>query len=230
MRNTLANNERFWNLFIQKAKVSLVKGNDCETGTDFDICINHDDGIKGSLYINELLKEFKEIKYIVIFLKILLSVNNLNKTFDGGISSYGLILMISSYFQQNKNKSRVFDKESESEQNLLLSDHLMNIFKLYGWDFNYNLLGISLRNGGFYYKREDKNFDNSMSKRAFLSLENPVDPNINVTKQAFKFERIKELFKSCYDQIVDLKENLSISILRALLPTKNDPIKNYTFD
>ena len=231
IKNALsAYKDRFINLWILRAKVSLVKGTDWETYTDFDIWVNQNDGINGTLFINKIIKEFKEIKYIVIFLKVLLSVNNLNKTFDGGISSYGLILLVVSYFQQFKNKSKILDQNSKSNSGVLLSDHLINIFNLYGSEFNYKDVGISLRNGGFYYKRRDKNFDNSMSAKAFLSLENPVEPNVNVAKQAYRFERIKELFKSWIEKIKSWTEELSISVIRLILPTKNDQIKKYLFN
>ena len=83
----------------------------------------------------------------------------------------------------------------KSEAQLLLSDHLINFFRLYGVDFNYRKLGISVRKEGFYYKRDDKGFDNGSLARTTLSLENPVNPDINVTRAAHQFHKIKDLFK-----------------------------------
>mmetsp|Transcript_16292 Transcript_16292/g.14220 ORF Transcript_16292/g.14220 Transcript_16292/m.14220 type:complete len:146 (+) Transcript_16292:244-681(+) len=143
--------------------------------------------------INNFKKNFSELKYLVTILKILLSVHDLNKTYDGGISSFGLILLVISYLQQDKNMKK--ESTEESETKMLLSDHLINFFKLYGYEFNYKKLGISVRKEGFYYKREHKNFDNGIHPRASLSLENPVNPDLNVARSAHQFHKIQKLFK-----------------------------------
>jgi non-canonical poly(A) RNA polymerase PAPD5/7 len=212
---------RYINTHVQKARVSLVRGTDSQTKVEFDICVNEGDGIKGTKIINDFKQEFPELKYLVIFLKVLLSVSNLNKTYDGGISSFGLILLVISYLQQQK--SKLAQKTDEGEEiKTLLSDHLLNFLKLYGEEFNYKELGISVRKDGFYYKREDKNFDNGMLARTHLSLENPVYPDLNVTKAAFNFHKIQILFKSCYEKIIGQRKMMDISIINMILPTKID--------
>lgn len=212
---------RYINSHVQCAKVSLVRGTDSQTKIDFDICVNESDGVRGTKTINDFKQQFPELKYLVIFLKVLLLVNDLNKTYDGGISSFGLILLVISYLQQHKNKT-LQNPSEETEPTTLLSDHLLNFLKLYGIDFNYKELGISVRKDGFYYKREDKNFDNGMLARAHLSLENPVDNDLNVTKAAFNYHKIQNLFKNCYEKIVGPRKMIDISIINLILPTKMD--------
>lgn len=211
----------YCNLHLVKAKVPLVKGTDRNTEIDFDICIEQDDGIKTTSLVKDFSDEFDELKYLVIFLKVLLSVNNLNKTYDGGISSFGLILLVVSYLQHNRNHN----SKRKSRVKPLLSDHLLNIFKLYGKEFNYDKTGISVRGDGYYYSRDDKNFDMGMSKRVLLSLENPIEPNLNVAKGAYCFFKVKNLFRSCYEKIMCQRENLGLSLISLILPTKRDPIK-----
>jgi non-canonical poly(A) RNA polymerase PAPD5/7 len=120
-----------------------------------------------------------------------------------------------SYLQMHNNKLE--NQESENPQKMLLSDHLIAFFKLYGYEFNYKEVGISVRKQGFYYKREIKNFDNWMSARAFLSLENPVNPNINVTKGAYNFHKIQQLFAACYKSLVNTERREEVSLLSGLL-------------
>jgi len=91
---------------------------------------------------------------------------------------------------------------------------------LYGCDFRYEDIGISIRNGGFYYQRADKNFDNAMSARSCLSLENPMSPNINVAKAAFRFDKIKEVFENCYSRMIKRERRDDVSILNMLLTTR----------
>ena len=77
----------------------------------------------------------------------------------------------------------------------MLSDHLINIFKLYGYDFNYNLLGISIRNGGFYYKRMDKSSHVHYGGKMKLSIEDPLNPSQNIARATYRYERVIELFQ-----------------------------------
>lgn len=212
--------DRFGDCHPLKAKVSLVKGFDQKTKIDFDICLNETDGIRGSKIINNFKKEFPELKYLVIVLKVLLSVHNLNKTYEGGINSFGLILLVISYLQQHKNMK--VQTSEEAKEKSLLSDHLINFFKLYGIDFNYKKLGISVRKDGFYYKRDDKGFDNGSHARSFLSLENPMNNDLNVATAAHQYHVIKNLFRKCYEGIVAQRKQTDISILNMILPTKKD--------
>lgn len=126
------------------------------------------------------------------------------------------IVLVVSYLQQHYNKM----EDNESCSKVLLSDHLLNFLKLYGIDFNYNKIGISVRNNGFYFIRKEKNFDNSMSRRVMLSLENPLDPNINIGKTASQFHKIVELFKNWYIKLTKTMKETDVSILHSLLPTK----------
>ncbi|CAI2360209.1 unnamed protein product [Moneuplotes crassus] len=205
--------ERFGDCHPLKAKVSLIKGYDHHTNIDFDICINESDGVKGSKLVNQFKKEFPELKYLAVILKILLSIHDLNKTFDGGISSFGLILLIVSYLQQHKNRKA----QQEDASPTLLSEHLLNLLKLYGVDFNYKKLGISVRKAGFYYNRNDKGFDNGSHARSALSLENPINTDLNIAVAAHRFPEIMKLFRECHSKITLQEHPVGLSILGLIL-------------
>lgn len=209
-----AEQDRFEDCHPLKAKVSLIKGYDQITNIDFDICLNETDGIKGSKMVNEFKKEFPELKYLVVILKILLSIHDLNKTYDGGINSFGLILLVVSYLQQQK---KMKAQQEDTDSSTLLSDHLHNFLKLYGVDFNYKKLGISVRKGGFYYDRKDKGFDNGSHARSTLSLESPINTDLNVAIAAHQFHKIIELFKKCYSSLVSTEKQTDLSILNLVL-------------
>lgn len=158
-------------------------------------------------------------------LKILLNVNNLNKTFDGGLSSFGLILLTVSYLQMFY--SGITVNNLSIAENVTLSDHLLNFLKLYGEDFNYQKLGISVRNGGFYYQRDDKCYDKcDVYARSFLSLENPLMPDVNTGKGAFRYEEIQKLFQKSYVKLTCKQKMTDISILNSILPTKDKHYKD----
>ena len=60
--------ERYDEPYCQAAKVSLIKSRDIQTNIEFDICVNEDDGVKGSALINSHKKEFKQLKYLGIII------------------------------------------------------------------------------------------------------------------------------------------------------------------
>jgi DNA polymerase sigma len=85
---------------------------------------------------------------------------------------------------------------------LLLSEHLLNFLHLYGVRFNYNELGISIRNGGTYFLREEKDWlATNRNKPVTLCLENPQDPTIDLGKAVFNMPQIHTAFQHAYDTL-----------------------------
>ena len=44
----------------------------------------------------------------------------------------------------------------DDSKNQTLGHILCGFFQFYGFDFNYEIVGISIRHGGFFYKKEDR--------------------------------------------------------------------------
>ena len=96
--------------------------------------------------------------------------------------------MVLSYFMETA-------KDPENN-NLYISQHLLRILKLYGEDFDYKKVGISVLNGGSYFKRTDVDPDTlEISKGPLLFLKNPQDEKINLGNGVTKMNQIKEVFK-----------------------------------
>lgn len=87
-------------------------------------------------FTNELMKQNKEIKPLFLLLKNMLKINKLNSTFDGGISSHCLFLMISAYLKSIKNS---FQKEKNN-----LGQLLLEFLYFYGKFFNFSNTIIDL--------------------------------------------------------------------------------------
>jgi non-canonical poly(A) RNA polymerase PAPD5/7 len=65
--------------------------------------------------VNEYLNEYKVVKPIILALKTLLKNGNLNDPYKGGLSSYGLILMVVSFIQSEIDS----DKYNENSPTLI---------------------------------------------------------------------------------------------------------------
>jgi non-canonical poly(A) RNA polymerase PAPD5/7 len=53
---------------------------------------------------------------------------------------------------------------------------MMEFFELYGCYFNYDEVGISVRNGGFYFKKKQRGWFNDQ-RGGIVSIEDPADPS-----------------------------------------------------
>lgn len=65
---------------------------------------------------------------------------------------------------------------------LNLGSLFVEFFELYGRKFNYDLVGISVRNGGKYFRKRDVQFDGGPARnQGSLCMENPLNTVKNLT-------------------------------------------------
>ena len=81
-------------------------------------------------------------------LKAFLKSRELNETYSGGVGSFLLTMLVTSYLQR-KYKEGGTDKMD-------LGRHLISFFELYGQLFNYDNVGISIRKEGSYFDKDKR--------------------------------------------------------------------------
>ena len=91
-------------------------------------------GIQCITYIQSLCMKFTDLKPIVIVLKKLLQTSNLNQPYLGGLSSYSLVLMTSTFLNTCNAHS--------------MGKNLTEFLNYYGNFFNPSITGL---NGDCYY-------------------------------------------------------------------------------
>lgn len=98
-------------------------------------------------------------------------------------------------------------------QNINNAKFLLGFLKFYGIVFNYKESGISLRNGGeFYYKVERDDMECS----ELLSVENFQDQYNDIGRSCFCFEKIRWLFKKTYQILEEKVKKNTLSFLASL--------------
>lgn len=86
-------------------------------------------------------------------------------------------------------------KEDDEEAKVpSLGYHLINLMEFFGVIFNYQVNGISIRNGGFIYRIAAV----SPSSKAFLSIEDPIHPSNNVGASTFALDKIITCFEDAF--------------------------------
>jgi len=130
------------------AKVPIVKLQLKETKINLDISVDRKNGYDAKRIIKKSLNDFHALKPLMYLLKYFMRQKKLNETFSGGISSFLLFNLLLAFLQY-KNKT-------DNNTNLNLGQLLVDFYQFYGFEFNYDEVGISTRYGGFFYKRKDK--------------------------------------------------------------------------
>ena len=187
---TSLNNPTFNNLNpITTARVPILKleMNYEQTLTKIDLTFNLTTCIPSMEYNNTLLQTYPEIKPLYMLIKLLLKKQKLNNSFEGGLSSHSLFLMISSYIKVLKTNTHI---NISFKQNL--GDFLIDIFHFYGTFFNYNKTLIDIT----------KDYPYIITDR-ILKIPLFIDPisKINTAKSFFEYEKLKELFCKCETQL-----------------------------
>lgn len=99
--------------------------------------------------MKNILNDFPILRPLIYVLKYYLRQRSLNETYTGGISSFLLFNLLFSYIQY-------ISKENKHTQDLTLGHFLVGFLQHYAFDFNYDQVGISIRFGGYFFKKEDK--------------------------------------------------------------------------
>ena len=176
--------------FIENTAIPIIKlvSND---KFNFHIDISEESekhfGLKTVELVKSYLNAYSVLKPIILALKTLLNNGNLNNPYTGGLSSYGLILMVVSFIQSEIDN----DKYNEKSPNIL-GETFLNVLGHYGIFFDYNNYVI------ITYLVDDSNEnndrDNSFSfvpNSHELIIVDPLNKQNNVAKSTFQFMNIK---------------------------------------
>jgi non-canonical poly(A) RNA polymerase PAPD5/7 len=106
----------------------------------------------------------------------------LNETYHGGVSSFLLTMLVVSHLQRQYKR---FGKHTDVD----LGKHLIDFFELYGTLFNYEDVGISIRNG--YFTKESRGWEGWDERSRFrLCVENPQDQEVDIGKASYNIKRV----------------------------------------
>lgn len=159
---------------IAKAKVPIVKFVTTHGRFNVDISINQTNGIVGGRVVKGFLQSMTNgglaLRSLVLITKLFLSQRSMNEVFTGGLGSYSIVCLAISFLQMHPKIRR---GEIDPEKNLGVL--VMEFFELYGCHFNYDEVGISVRDGGTYFSKRMRGWYNP-DRRGSLSIEDPVDP------------------------------------------------------
>ncbi|KAF1778190.1 polymerase, nucleotidyl transferase domain [Phytophthora cactorum] len=142
---------------IDKARIPIVKMVHKESDIHVDVSFNH------------YMRVYPSFRPLTLVLKYFMAQRGLNETYSGGVGSFLLQMMVVSFF-------------SITGVRWLL----VGFFTLYGRDFNYTELGISVRNGKTPLVRRWTAF--------LIAMENPNEPSLDIGKNSYEMRTVKRSF------------------------------------
>ena len=176
-----------------------------------DISLNQTNGVSAGNIINQYLDVLPGSRELVLVVKAFLSQRSMNEVYTGGLGSYSVICMVISFLQVNVHLEfvdipltdfQVHPKLRNSELNPLenLGTLLLEFFELYGRNFNYDEVGITIRRGGGYFSKRRRGW--IMNNQTFLlSIEDPQDRDNDISKSSFGIRQVKATLSGAYDML-----------------------------
>ena len=179
---------------ISTASVPIIKIMAIEKYNNMSIDISIQDGkhfgLKCVELVKKLLDEYKSLKPMTLAIKNILKRANLNDPYKGGISSYGIILMIVFFLQKQKLSG---EDISPGENNCNLGKLFFDFLKYYAIFFESNKIIINTNDG-----MNDKIFNEyelySMGHSSELIIIDPLNKFNNVAKSCLQYHNIKMSF------------------------------------
>lgn len=177
----------------RNARVPLINFVEKHSGLEVDVSINAVNGIDGGTIITKFIRQCPAIKPINMVLKHFLELNDLNKVFKGGLSSYSLTLLIISFLQIHP-VVRAGKINPINNLGLLL----VEFFELYGLCFNNNKVGITLTNGGRYYRRSIQSQTRRPAHISTIEILDPQNETNNVSSGSHKYGDVLNAFRGAF--------------------------------
>ncbi|CAM9367321.1 unnamed protein product [Chrysoparadoxa australica] len=181
---------------LSSAKVPIIKFIHSDTGRACDICFNNSGGLKTGMYARDLMQKMPQVRALTMVMKHFLGQRHLNDTYSGGIGSFLLQLMVVSLIQTSWRQ----DAEYERTPTVSLGVLLITFLELYGIKLNTYTTGISVRNGGCFFRKRDQQWLDS-SRPFALSVENPEDPSLDVGKNSYQFVKCRRVMEESYERL-----------------------------
>jgi len=177
---------------VAKAKVPIIKFITTHGNFAVDISINHINGVFAGQMILGFLKELPALRALVLIIKAFLGQRSMNEVFSGGLGSYSIVCLAVSFLQMHPKIRR-----GEIDPSANLGVLMMEFFELYGCYFNYHEVGISIRNGGSYYSKARRGWQDPI-KTHILSVEDPNDVSNDVSKGSYGIVKVRTTFAGAF--------------------------------
>ncbi|CAN3501502.1 poly(A) RNA polymerase protein 1 [Diutina catenulata] len=203
---------------IAKAKVPIIKFVDPDSNIHVDVSFERTNGIDAAHKIRHWLDTTPGLREMVLIVKQFLRSRKLNNVHVGGLGGYATIIMCYHFLRMHPKVSTGVMKITDN-----LGALLIEFFELYGRNFSYDNLIISLDGDVPRYMPKYKRPSLAAGRNPFaIVIQDPSDPDNNITRSSYNLRDLKKAFggafqlltAKCYElNQASYKQRLGQSIL-----------------
>jgi len=212
---------------ITKATVPIVKFVENESGIDFDISFDAENGPQAASFIREAMGRLPPLRPLTMVLKIFLQQRELNEVYTGGVGSYALITMVIAFLLSHPSRSplrRGWDNRGKGGRACPLEESLgvllVDFLELYGKNLNMRDVGVSAAGGGRFFSKRRMGFHQD-ERPHLLAVQDPRDPDNDIAKNSYNIAQVRSAFEWAF-QTLTAKHDKNASVLSKIV--RVDPV------
>ncbi|KAM3165287.1 Polynucleotide adenylyltransferase [Lachancea thermotolerans] len=184
---------------ISKARVPIIKFVEPISQIHIDISFERVNGLEAARVIRGWLKETPGLRELVLIVKQFLAARRLNMVHTGGLGGFSIICLVYAFLQLHP---RVISSDIDSMENLGIL--LIDFFELYGKNFGYDHVAISVTDSGARYLSKELYGSLQNPRTSFaLAIQDPGDKDNNISRGSFNIRDIKKAFAGAFDLLTN---------------------------
>eukprot|EP00792_Barthelona_sp_PAP020_P006260 TRINITY_DN294_c0_g1_i1.p1 TRINITY_DN294_c0_g1~~TRINITY_DN294_c0_g1_i1.p1 ORF type:complete len:604 (-),score=137.19 TRINITY_DN294_c0_g1_i1:329-2140(-) len=207
---------------ITKAKVPIIKFISKKSTLQVDLSFNQSSGSASTKFLIESLKIMPEAFPLIMVLKQFLKSRGLNEVYSGGLSSYGVAVLIIFFLSTYddlypyvihtytyRSKQMSGKRINSMYEQTKFARYLVDFFDFFGNRFDYKHMAMAVINGKptFIPKKKvkdqvcmvEKDYQNYPERMVLID---PEDPTNNIFKGGFLIRNIISSFKYAYSTLI----------------------------
>lgn len=201
---------------VPRAKVPIVKFTEKITAIKVDISFENDSGLRANGTFQQWKVEYPVMPVIVVMIKQLLAMRNLNEVFTGGLGGFSIICLVVSMLQLMPDDER--EQVNTSDQPY--AELFLKFLDLYGNKFNIRETGITMNPPGFFDKIR---YPSQVQNDRGLTIIDPNNPSNDISGGSREVHTVFEVFRKAHSQIMQRMDKIvrgkevEVSILGCVL-------------
>ncbi|OQR92771.1 PAP-associated domain-containing protein 5-like [Achlya hypogyna] len=150
-------------------------------------------GVETCVFVQRLVAVLPELPPLMLVLKQLLLEHGLNDSYTGGLSSYGLTIMLASVL----NPLQLVAPAHRPN----LGELFLHFLHLFGCDFDPAVSFVRSTHDGPFGALDDRGFSGCKSLGDVVVIEDPLRPEHNVAKTCFGFAQVQSTFRDALTRV-----------------------------
>lgn len=184
---------------ISKARVPIIKFVEPESLIHIDVSFERTNGVDAAKLIRGWLDSTSGLRELVLIVKQFLYARKLNNVHTGGLGGFSIICLVYTFLHMHP---RIITGEILPLDNIGVL--LIDFFELYGKNFGYDDVAISVLDGVPNYLPKDSWKEIHPIRNPFsLAIQDPGDATNNISRGSFNIRDIKKAFAGAFDLLTN---------------------------